>query len=283
MDRTKFIGGTDAAAILGLSRYKTALQVWAEKTGQVAPEDISDKLHVKLGHKLEQTVCELFTEETGKKVHRVNETLYHPKYSFIGGNIDRRVVGESAIFEAKTASAWKKAEWEGQEIPLEYEAQVMHYLMVTGAEKGYIACLIGNEKFVWKEIWRNEELIAKMLQREVSFWQDFVIPKVMPAQISCMDGDTLYQLFPQAESGSEAELGDRENAIIESLQALEQDKKAIETQIDQQKNELKAALKDKESGSTGIYRIKWQNIETKEYVCPAKKYRKLTISKRKDK
>lgn len=277
MERNKYIGGTDAAAILGLSRYKTALQVWAEKTGQIDVPDISGKLQVKLGNRLEQTVCELFTEETGKKVHRVNETLFHPDYNFIGGNIDRRVVGESAIFEAKTTSAWNLDEWEGDEIPQEYICQVMHYLMVTGAKTGYIACLIGNQKFVWKEIARDEKLVAELLKREVTFWNEFVLKNVMPMQISAKDTDTLYQLFPDAIVGEEVQLTDAENVIIEMLRGLEQDKKSLDGQIEQMKNRLKASLKDKESGITDKYRVKWSNINAKEYVVPAKSYRKLSI------
>ena len=90
--RKNYIGGSDAAAILGLSRYKTALEVWAWKTGQVVPDDISDKVYIKLGNKLEQTVAEFFMEETGKKVQRVNDTIFHPKYPFLGANIDRKVI-----------------------------------------------------------------------------------------------------------------------------------------------------------------------------------------------
>ena len=66
-DRTKFIGGSDAAAVVGLSRWKSPIELWAEKTGQVEPEDVSDKMAVRVGKKLESAVAEFFEEETGKK------------------------------------------------------------------------------------------------------------------------------------------------------------------------------------------------------------------------
>jgi putative phage-type endonuclease len=260
-DRKKYLGGSDAAAVLGLSRFKTPLAVWGEKTGNLIPEDISEKLQVKLGNKLEATVCELFSEETGKKVRRVNETIFHPKYPFIGANIDRRVVGEDSILEVKTTSSWKYREWSDQEIPQEYLIQVLHYLAVTGAKKGYIACLIGNTKFVWKEVTRDEKLINDLIKKEVRFWNDFVVTKTMPATITANDSDVLYRLFPQAQTGEEVTLGDKANAIIESIDSLEVDKKSVEKQIEQQKNELKAMLGNKESGNTGKYRVAWKNVK----------------------
>ncbi len=258
-DRNKFIGGTDAAPILGLSRWSTPLQVWAEKTGQIIPEDISDRVSVKLGNKLEQTVAELFMEETGKKVRRVNATLFHKDYPFLGANLDREVVGEDAILECKTASAWKSKEWEGQEIPQEYIIQVMHYLAVTGAKLGYIAVLIGNQDFKWKLIERDDRMIADMVKREVSFWNDFVIPKVMPGQISAGDSDVLYRLYPIAEPESVVPLDDEANRLIESRNSLYQDVILIEKQISERENELKALLKDKETGKTDLWTVTWRN------------------------
>ena len=66
-ERINYLGGGDAAAILGLSRYRTALQVWAIKTGAILPQDISQEMPVKLGNMLEETVCKLFEEETGNE------------------------------------------------------------------------------------------------------------------------------------------------------------------------------------------------------------------------
>lgn len=194
--RRSFIGGSDAAAILGLSRWRTPLQVWAEKTGQIQPEDISEKLNVKLGVRLEDTVAELFCEATGFKVRRVNETMFHEKYDFLAANIDRRVVGDDSILECKTTSAWNAKQWEGEEIPQEYIIQVLHYLAVTGYSKAYISVLIGNQDFKWKEIRRDEKTINAIVEQEVKFWNEFIVPVVMPTRIMANDSETLFNLFP---------------------------------------------------------------------------------------
>lgn len=259
LDRARFIGGSDAAALLGLSRWRTPLAVWAEKTGALVAPDISGKVAVKLGVKLEQTVAEFFMEETGKKVRRVNETLFHPEYPFIGANIDRRVVGEESILECKTTSAWKAKEWEGEEIPREYIIQVMHYLAVTGASKAYVAVLIGNQDFKWKIVERDDEALRQMLEKEVHFWKTFIEPKVMPGMVTRLDADVLFGLFPEAAPGSSVTLGDEADKIIESRAAMIADKILLEGQIDKAENEIRAMLGENETGMTARHKITWKN------------------------
>lgn len=277
IDRKKFIGGSDAAAVMGLSRYKTALQVWALKTGQIEAPNLDDVVSVQLGNKLEQAVCELFMEETGKKVQRVNDTIFHPEHDFIGANIDRRVVGERAGFEAKTTSQFKSKEWQGQEIPAEYYCQCVHYMAVTGWPVWYLGVLIGNTTFVWKVLVRTDadvdlsqfppdkiyriepKIINQIVEREVDFWNNYVVPKVMPMQISANDSDVLFDLFPSSQPESTVELGDDASKICESLDSMEADLKVLEKEIEQQKNTLKAFLKDNEAGLTPKYKITWKN------------------------
>lgn len=258
IDRTKFIGGSDAPAVLGLSRWSSPLKVWALKRGEIT-EDISDRLSVKLGVALEDTVANLFMEETGKKVRRVNEIIYHPLYDFIGAHIDRRVVGEKAILECKTTSAWKAKEWEGEEIPREYILQCCHYLAVTGADRCYLAVLIGNQDFKIKIIERDEPLLREIVAKEVYFWREFVIPGEMPKVITKNDGETLNSLYPMAEEGQEVQLGDDAAQIIETLEGMKQDAKHLEGLIDQKENELKAMIKENEVGVLGDRRVFWSN------------------------
>lgn len=257
-DRSTFLGGSDAPAVLGLSRWQTPLELWAEKTGQVQHTD-QEQLYQKLGKRLEEVVAELFTEATGKKVHRVNETRFHPAYPFLGANIDRRVIGEESILECKTCSAWKAKEWEGEEIPREYIIQVFHYLAVTGAKKAYIAVLIGNQDFKWKVIERDDKVLKDMVAKEVAFWNDFIVPKVMPHQITKNDGDVLYSLYPVADPESIINLDDDADKLIESRNALIVDKINLEGLIEKQENEIKALLAEKETGITNHFRVTWKN------------------------
>lgn len=262
-ERSQYIGSSDAAGVMGLSRWDTVLSIWAKKTGRVEPEDISGKLPVKLGNMLEDTVAALFMEETGKKVRRVNKTLIHPKYAFICANIDRDVVGEDAILECKTASAWKAKEWKGEEIPQEYIIQCYHQLAVTGAPVCYIAVLIGNQEFIWKAIYRDEGIINNIIAKEFEFWTTYVTPNVMPMTITQDDGNTLYQLFPISDPNQDIALPDAANILIDSITANETEMALLEADVEKAKNELKAMLGDAESGRTGLHRLTWKQQSTK--------------------
>jgi putative phage-type endonuclease len=280
LQRKTFIGGSDAAAVLGLSRWKTPVEVWAEKTGLIEAEDISDKLPVKLGNIFEETVAQLFCEETGKKVQRANETIFHKHYPFIGANIDRKVIGEDSILEVKTCSAWKAKEWQDEEeIPQEYILQVMHYLAVTGKAKAYLAVLIGNQDFKVKEILRDEAMINQIITKEAAFWNEFVLTKIMPTTIKAQDGDILNKLFPHAEEGKEIQLEESVNMIIDDIEAYSKDEKAIKSQINKLRNELKAKIRENETGITSLYKIKWKNIHKDSYVMAEQNYRQIFVKK----
>lgn len=257
--RKNYIGGSDAAAILGISRFKTALQVWAIKTGQVVPPKIDDIVAVKLGVKLEQTVSEFFMDETGKKLERVNKILTHPKYDFIRANIDRRVVGEDAGFEAKTTNQFKTSEWEEGHAPIEGMIQCIHYMAVTGCKKWYLAVIIGNAQFKWLTIDRDNKVINDLVAKEVDFWNKFIVTKQMPMQISSQDSSILYALYPQAAPESIVELSDDASKICESLDSMQADFKILKKEIEEQQNTLKAMLTTHETGMTPKYKITWKN------------------------
>ena len=255
-ERRNYLGGSDAAGILGLSPWKSPLEVWAEKTSKVEHEDIGDRMSVKLGNALEDFVARQFMEETGLKVHRVNQTLVHPKYDFIRANIDRRVVGENTILECKTAGEFMAKEWKGEEAPAQYLAQCLHYLAVTGADRCYLAVLIGNREFKHKVVERDEAMIDIIIKREVAFWESFVVPKVMP-HVTKRDDEVLQKLYAEAVEDV-IPLDDQARKIVESLQGLKADAKNLDNIIELQQNQLKAMLGDKLGGTTGDYRVWWK-------------------------
>lgn len=255
----KSIGGSSIAAALGLSNFKTQLQLWGELTGLLPKEDISGKMQVRLGNKMESVVAEIFTEDTGKKLHRVNETFVHGRYNYLIGHIDRRVVGESAIVEIKAVSAWSKDQWKDDQAPQEYLIQLMWYLGITNSPMGYLVALIGNQELAIVPLFFDKEIYESMVQKAVRFWEDFVIPKVMPTVITKDDGSTLYQLFPIADSNKDIILPDEATALIESIEGYNADLSAIEGHLEQAKNKIKAMLGEAESAQAGKYRITWKN------------------------
>ena len=186
--RREGIGGSDASVIVGLNRWKSPFQLWLEKTGKAEPEDLSDNEYVYWGKVLEEAVANRFCELTGKKVQR-RGLLQMDGCPYIIASVDRMVVGENAGLECKTCNGFAAKEWEDDEVPAAYYVQCQHYMMVTGCERWYIAVLIGGNRFVWKEIPRNDKEIDLLFQAETEFWhkvQEGIMPEVDGSE-SCKD------------------------------------------------------------------------------------------------
>ncbi|ECX5805918.1 hypothetical protein F3348_14225, partial [Listeria monocytogenes] len=197
MDRTQWlltrrlgIGGSDAGIIMGLNQYKTAFELWLDKTDQVLPDESAGEAAY-WGNQMEEVVAKEFEKRTGKKVRRSNMMYQHPEHDFMLANVDRFVVGEDAILECKTASAYLAKEWEADEVPATYLVQIQHYLAVTGKSKAYVAVLIGGNKFIWKEIKRDDELINQIIAFELDFWETNVKGYVAPA----LDGSSAAEKY----------------------------------------------------------------------------------------
>jgi putative phage-type endonuclease len=262
--RTKGIGGSDASIILGLNKWKTPFELWLEKTGQVVPEEIqSDAAY--FGSQLEDLVAKEFEKRSGKKVRRKNAMLQHPEHEFILANIDRMVVGEKAILECKTTSAYNAKEWESDEIPASYIIQVQHYLGVLGPEyqKAYFAVLIGGNKFVWKEIERDDELISIIFEREVEFWNQHVLANVAPV----LDGSSaaeqfLKQRFEVAEKGKSVDLTSEYKEKISRYLDLKSSIKSLEEQMKEIENQIKYEMKDAEVAFVQNFQAEWKTVNS---------------------
>lgn len=257
------IGGSTIAAVLGLSNFKTQLQCWGELTGIIPKEDISGKMQVRLGNKMEQVVAEIFSEDQGKKLHKVNETFIHEVYPFLVGHIDRRIVGEKSIVEIKAVSAWSRDQWKDGKAPQEYVLQLMWYLGLTKTNQGYLVALIGNQELAVVPVFFDKEIFETMVKKAVNFWENYVQTRVMPQTITKDDGSTLYKIFPISDSNRDIILGDEATALIEILEANQAELISLEGQIEESKNKLKAMLGDAESAQAGKFRITWKNQTSK--------------------
>lgn len=260
--RAKGVGGSDASVILGLNKWKTPFELWLEKTGQVIPEEIqSDAAY--FGSLLEDLIAKEFEKRSGKKVRRRNAILQHPEHEFIIANVDRLVVGEKAVLECKTTSAYNAKEWQDDEVPESYIVQVQHYLGVLGPEykKAYIAVLIGGNKFVWKGIERDEELIDMIFQAEQHFWHEYVEKNIPPK----LDGSSaaeeyLKKRYSNAEPGKTVDLKHEYKEKIQELLSLKETIKQLEEQEKALENEIKNELKDAEYGFVGNYQVNWKQV-----------------------
>jgi predicted phage-related endonuclease len=189
--------------------------------------------------------------------------LQHDDYPFMMANIDREVVGEKAILECKTTSAYNAKEWEGDEVPASYLIQINHYMAVMGYEKCYIACLIGGNKFVFKEINRDEELINLIIEAEKNFWEFHVQGNHPPA----LDGSSaaekyIKERYEKAEKGKVIDLKAEHKDNIESYLQLKEQKALVETDLKRIENLIKNDLEDAESGMVNRFIVNWKNVNS---------------------
>ena len=159
--RTRGIGGSDVSIIAGINPFKSIYELWQEKTHQVQPSE-GDRESTHFGTLLEPIVRKEFTVRTGLKVRQKHMILQSIEYPFMFADLDGVINenGEQVIFEAKTASAFKKDVWDNG-VPLPYVLQVQHYMCVTGVRKAYVAALVGGNQFYCRTVERDENLIQK--------------------------------------------------------------------------------------------------------------------------
>lgn len=257
--RSSTIGGSDAAAILGLNPHKSPYALWAEKTGKVVPEDISEKEAVRLGTDLEDYVAHRFMEKTGKKVRRENYTVFRDDMPYAHANYDRLVIGERAGLEIKTTNALNLKRFKNGEYPANYYVQACHYLLISGLDRWYLAVLVLGIEFKVFTIERDEAELAALKMAEENFWE--MIQNDLPPEIDGMDStvDALNATFlvsdPNAEdvdlTGCAADL-----AILDEcsrqIKELEEKKKAAQARV---METLGAA----EKGFYGGYSVSWKS------------------------
>ena len=259
------IGGSEISAVIGINRWKTPLALWAEKTGALEVKDISEVDAVKLGTELEDFVAQKFSKETGLSVRRTPKTYYHKENARLRANVDRIITGTDELLECKTASAYKVKEWR-DDVPVEYILQVVWYLGITGRKKGYIAVLVGGQKFIWKEILADEKLFQDLVRQAENFLK-LVDDKIQPA-INFGDRDTLAELYPDSAPEIECPI-----ETLEEAQQIETDltyraelmkyKTETDHQIELIENKIKDKMKLASLLTVGEYRATWKTQKTK--------------------
>ncbi|WP_215113406.1 lambda-exonuclease family protein [Exiguobacterium sp. s63] len=264
--RRNGIGGSDISAIAGLNKYKSAMSVYLDKVGETKIEDTTGEAAY-WGNVLEDVVAREFQSQTDFKVRRDNRMLAHPDHSFMIANLDRVLIGKKEILECKTSSAYRLKEWEEDEIPAEYILQVMHYLAVTGYEAAWIATLVGGQKFIYKRIERDEEMIQYIIGIASDFWNNHVLKRVPPAYDgSKASSDLLGRMFPTAEQGSEAELPDDAEKWIEQYKKTSEQLDELKVQKTEAENKLKALIGEAEIGIAQNHFVEWKTVKARETI-----------------
>ncbi|KAF1680472.1 YqaJ viral recombinase family protein [Veillonella sp. R32] len=251
------IGGSDMAAIMGLSKWKSPLDVWLEKTSNEV--NVEETRFTYWGTKLEALVAEEFTIQTGYSVRNNNYTLQSIEYPFLLANIDRDIVGLDAGLECKTANAFKRDEWEGDQVPDDYYIQCQHYMAVTGYSSWWIACLCGGNEFFYKEIPRNEEVITAIIEAGREFW-NMVEQNIMPAVDDSERCNKLLKELHSKSNGKSIELPDTAKIYIEQYNKAKADETAAKARKTEAQSHLFELLGANEKGIIDQYTVIWSPV-----------------------
>lgn len=264
--RNKGVGGSDAACICGINKYKSPVELWMEKAGQIEPKESGEAAY--WGTILEPIVRKEFSLRSNLKVKVVKSMLQHSEHTFMLANLDGVVIDPECgecIFEAKTASAFKSEQWEDNNIPEDYMLQIQHYMAVTGYSRTYIAVLIGGNQFKYKIIERDDELINMLIKLEEDFWQH-VVTNTPPS----MDGseaskELLNRLYPLSNAGTHIILSDESFSLITQYEiSKDKEKEACEMK-EEAANKLKIMLGDFEYGNVNGRTVLWKSYESEKF------------------
>lgn len=182
------IGGSDAAAVCGVSPWKTARDLYEEKIQKVVVADPDEGWVAKeIGRRLEELVVQIFMKQTGLKPYSVRRMFRHPLYPFMLSNVDYfvEIDGEIYIIECKTSFSFQMNEWENNSIPHHYALQGRHYMAVVNVKGVIFLCLHGNSEasFIMRRLERDLEQEEELIEQERFFWNQNVLKERPPRYV----------------------------------------------------------------------------------------------------
>lgn len=255
------IGGSDAGAIMGVSPYKGAFTVWADKQGKLPP--LEDNEAMRQGRDLEDYVARRFAEASGLRVRHEYSMLRSVEHPCMLADIDRRIIGERAGLECKTSRDITMTRYRNGEYPMEYYCQCLHYLAVTGWDCWYLAVLVyGTDLLIYK-ICRDEVMddIEALIKAEEAFWDSQVVLDQPPAP-DALDSTAaaLGSVYPCEDGTTVCADQDADQALTE-LAALKAQRRALDRQITERENQIKAAMGEAEVLAGTSVSATWRSSE----------------------
>ena len=289
--RTLGIGSSDAPAILGISRYKSAFQLYLEKRGLESASKQENE-QIAWGNLLEEPIAQRFAEETGRDVRNPREPgIWRIERSvdvdFMVAAVDRtqrdpQTIARDGegILEIKNAHFFVGKTWlDTQEPPPEFQVQLQHQLVVTGARWGSIAALIGGCRFVWADVPRDEEFIELLIQAEAEFWKRLTDGNPPDPDGTDATKKAIDRLFTRETSGQIIGLPPD---IIDAHIELQDAKVALDKAATRKKaaeNTIKMAIGENVGGRLPDGTVyTWKSQTRREYVSKESTFRVLRCS-----
>lgn len=191
LERQKGIGGSDVAAIMGISPWKTPLDVYLEKTMPVPPDGFEvEKPELMRGKRCEKYILEEYADRTCNLL-TPGRLVRHPQYPFLQGHVDAFVKGcEGILVEAKSVGG-SPSSWNNQ-IPQYYKSQIAHYALITNCERVDVPVLFDRWHYACFSYYRDPTFEGQVLDACLNFWNGHVLAENPPPPQNLKDVQGLY-------------------------------------------------------------------------------------------
>jgi putative phage-type endonuclease len=251
VDRMKYIGGSDIGAILGLSKFRSPLEVWMEKTGKEIKQ--KDSLPLRFGSFAEEFVASEYARSTGSELLHDQSAFIHPLHPMFCAHLDRLVLGDglncapTKILECKTANPFSSGDWGdigSDEVPMTYLCQVAWYQAITSINQADLAVLFGNSDFRIYAIARDQELEELIVQKALHFWNEYVLKDIPPPLQSEAD---CYTRFSKGNGAKSVEARLETIDLVKRLRHLNNEIGVREEEISLIKQHLMSQMQEAET------------------------------------
>lgn len=265
--RRQGIGGSDAAAVLGISPFRTARDLYFDKLGFPIEAGDENWVALEMGRLLEPLAADVFAKKTGLNIYQKKVMFQHPQYPWMLADLDYLVKlpdGGTAILECKTSTSGAGDHWlyNGRDVvPAYYESQGRHYMAVMNISRVYFCCLFTDtRKAIIRVIERDMAYEDELIALEQAFWQENVLRKVPPPYTE--DGDlvlkSLQRLYgPSDKDAPPAAITPAQFAKVKRYLQLQEAKAAHDAagkDLETEMKRLKAAIvADMGKSCTAVY------------------------------
>jgi len=265
-ERKNGIGGSDCAAVLGLSKWSTPLDIYLSKIDRSINVREQTRL-MRSGHKLEPIVIEDYEEKTSQKVFQPDGIFKNPKYPWLLANVDGLIEDKKLIIEAKTTRFFNE-DWGDEytdQIPTEYYIQIAQYCLILEYDTVEVAALSRSDwDFRIYRYTRNKAVEEKIIERTKNFWENNVLKRIPPQPTN---GEDIMKLYKKATldktllaSDVLCDLAYKHREVKNNIKKLETESKGIENKI---KGELKDCSYLVDPDGTKL--AAWTNVETSRF------------------
>lgn len=244
------VGGSDVAAIFGVSPWTTPLELWMIKKGKIKPAEKENPLQLEMGHLLEPITAHFYAKKTGNRVIDDTNLYQHANFKYALANFDRRFErasdGEKGILECKSCTYHKAGDWANGAFPTYYELQLRFYLAVADVNIGAFSSMWGNNPdndMAFPEITRDkakEDMIFEKL--EYWIWSlEHDVPPTMDNIPSKLALDSLARIYGASEPALPTiDLSRKYEGELRAILALQEQKEDCKAEIKRIEEEVEA-------------------------------------------